>query len=149
MKPERVCEIFLRFQPPNTITTHVHSSKIITRFPFYSPSSSQPRLIILFLLNKLVGTSIIKIKLKIMSREKEEVLIIRIRLLKRRGRKVKVHSLFGGQWKEKEKVLFYLFPLFPLSNFTYTFIFYPLTLRFYFTMVLGHYLCMPFLFLGL
>jgi hypothetical protein len=36
-------------------------------------------------------------------------------------------------------------PTFPPSNFTSTFIFYPLTLRFNFTMVLGHYLPIPFL----
>jgi hypothetical protein len=66
MKPERVREIALRFQPPNPITTHLHSPKTITRFPFYSPSFSQlPQLIILFLLKKLVGTRIIKIELKI------------------------------------------------------------------------------------
>jgi len=73
MKPERVCEISLRFQPPNTITIHFHSSKTIITFPFYSPSSSQqPRSIILFLLKKLVGTSILKIELKIMFREKKK-----------------------------------------------------------------------------
>jgi hypothetical protein len=59
MKPERVCEISLKFQPPNTITTHFHSFKPITRFPLYFLSFSLPRrLIILFLLKKLVGTSI-------------------------------------------------------------------------------------------
>jgi len=58
MKPERVCELSLQFQPPNTITTHLHSFKTITRFPFYSPSFSQlQKLIILFLLKKLVRTS--------------------------------------------------------------------------------------------
>jgi hypothetical protein len=36
-------------------------------------------------------------------------------------------------------------PTFPPNNFTLTFIFYPSTLRFYFTMVLGHYLPIPFL----
>jgi hypothetical protein len=73
MKPERVCEISRRFQPPNTITTHFHSSKTITRFPFYSPSFSQLlRLIILFLLKKLVGISILKIELKTMSGEKKK-----------------------------------------------------------------------------
>jgi hypothetical protein len=114
MKPERVCEISLRFQPPNTITTHLHSFKIITRFPFYSPSSSQlPRLITLFLLKKLVKTNILKIELKIMSRGKEEASIIRVRLLKRRRRKAKVDPKLGGQWKEKEKVFFYLFSLSP------------------------------------
>jgi hypothetical protein len=72
MKPEKVCEISLRLRPPNTITIHFHSFKIITRFPFYSPSFSQlPRLIILFFLKKLVGTNILKIELKIMSGERE------------------------------------------------------------------------------
>jgi hypothetical protein len=117
MKPERVSEIYLRVQPPNIITTHLHSSKIITRFPFYSPSFSQlPRLIILFLLKKLVKTSILKIELKIMFREKKETSIIRVRLLKRRRRKVKVDPKLGGQWKEKEKVVFYLFPLSPQAT---------------------------------
>jgi hypothetical protein len=69
-KPERVCEISLKFQPPITIIINLHSFKTITRFPFYSPSlSQQPRLIILFLLKKLVGTRILKIELKIMSGE--------------------------------------------------------------------------------
>jgi hypothetical protein len=117
MKPERVCEIYLRVQPPNIITTHLHSSKIITRFPFYSASFSQlPRLIILFLLKKLVKTSILKIELKIMFREKKKTSIIRVRLLKRRRRKVKVDPKLGGQWKEKEKVVFYLFPLSPQAT---------------------------------
>jgi hypothetical protein len=71
-KSEKVWEISLRFQPPNTITIHLHSFKTITRFPFYSPSFSQlPRLIILFLFNKLVGTNILKIELKIMSGERK------------------------------------------------------------------------------
>jgi hypothetical protein len=38
---------------------------------------------------------------------------MRICLLKRRKRKVKVDPKLSGQWKEKEKVLFYLFPLSP------------------------------------
>jgi hypothetical protein len=104
MKPERVCEISLRFQPPNTIIIHLHSFKTITRFPFYFPSFSQlPRLIILFFLKKLVGISIIKIELKIMSGGKVKALIIRVRLLKRRRKKMKVDPKLGGQWKEKEK----------------------------------------------
>jgi hypothetical protein len=71
-KPKKVCEIYVRFQPPNTITTHLHSFKTITRFPFYSPSFSHlPRLIIISLLKKLVGTSILKIELKIMFGERE------------------------------------------------------------------------------
>jgi hypothetical protein len=70
MKPERVCGISLKFQPPNTITIHLHSFKTTTRFPFYSPSFSLlPRLIILPLLKKLMGTSILNIQLKIMPEE--------------------------------------------------------------------------------
>jgi hypothetical protein len=72
MKPERVCEISLRFQPPNTITAHLHSFKMITRFPFHSHYFFQlPRLIILFLFKKLMGTSVLKIKLKIIFGERE------------------------------------------------------------------------------
>jgi len=33
-KPERVCEMSLRFQPPNIIPTHFHSFKTITNFHF-------------------------------------------------------------------------------------------------------------------
>jgi hypothetical protein len=70
MKPERVYGISLKFQPLNPITIHLHSFKTTTRFPFYSPYFSLiPRLIILPLLQKLVGTSILKIQLKIMSEE--------------------------------------------------------------------------------
>jgi hypothetical protein len=50
-----------------------------------------------------VGTSILKIELKIMF-EEQGAPKIRIRLLKRRRKKVKVDPKFGGQWKEKEKV---------------------------------------------
>jgi hypothetical protein len=72
-KPKRVCEISLRFQPPNTITTHLHSFKTITRFPLYSLSFSHlPKLIIPFLFKKLLGTSILKFKLKITFGEKEK-----------------------------------------------------------------------------
>jgi hypothetical protein len=52
-----------------------------------------------------VGTSILKIELKIMSEERERPLIIRVRLLKRRRRKVKVDAKLGGQWKEKEEFI--------------------------------------------
>jgi hypothetical protein len=73
-KPERVCGISLRFQPPNTFSINPHSFKITTRFPFYSPSlSQQPRLIILSLLKKLVRISILKIELKIMFGEKRKL----------------------------------------------------------------------------
>jgi hypothetical protein len=114
MKPERVCEISLMFQPPNNITTPLHSFKTTTRFPFYSPSFPQlPRLITIFFLKKLVGISILKIELKIKFGEEERPPIIRVCLLKRRKRKVKVNTKLGGQWKEKENVFSYLFPLSP------------------------------------
>jgi hypothetical protein len=48
--------------------------------------------------------------------KREETPIIRVRLLKRRRRKVKAYPKLGGQWKEKEKVPFYLFPLSPQAT---------------------------------
>jgi hypothetical protein len=99
-----VCAISLRFQPPNTITTNLHSFKTITRFPFYSPSlSQQPKLIILFFLKKLVGTSILKIELKIMSGVRERAPMIRVRLLKKRRREVKVdpHLVANGRRRKR------------------------------------------------
>jgi hypothetical protein len=76
MKPERVCEISLKFQPSNIITTRPHSFKIITRFSLYYPSFSHlPKLIIIFFFKKLVGTSI-QDWMKIMSGEIIELLMI-------------------------------------------------------------------------
>jgi hypothetical protein len=73
---------------------------------------------------------------------------IRVRLLKRRRRKVKVNPKFGGQWKEEEKVLFYLFHFSPKQLYL-NLHFLSFTLMFYFALVLGHYLRPPFVFLGL
>jgi hypothetical protein len=56
--------------------------------------------------------------------------------------------LLGGQWKEKEQHLFTSFH-FPPNKFHLNLQFFPLTLRIYFTMVLGHYLHIPFFFLDL
>ncbi len=53
--------------------------------------------------------------------------------------------MLGGQWKEKEKS-FSPFLTFPTTNLLKPSIF-PLTLSFYFTMVLGHYSRVSFLFL--
>jgi hypothetical protein len=62
-------------------------------------------------LSKLV---LLQIELEVISGlKREKAPIIRVQLLKRRRRKVKVDPKFGGQWKEKNKVLCYLFPLFP------------------------------------
>ncbi len=83
-------------------------------------------------------------------------------------------SLLGVQWKEKEKVLclvangrrrrrfFAWWPMegeregsfstsshFPPKQLYLDLRFFPLTLRFYFTMVIGYYLRIPSLFLGL
>jgi hypothetical protein len=54
--------------------------------------------------------------------------------------------MLEGQWKEKEKVPFYPFSFSPqqilLKPFIYLFIYlFSLILTFYFTMVLGRYLC--------
>jgi hypothetical protein len=57
-------------------------------------------------------------------------------------------SWLGGQWKEEEKVLFYLFHFSPKQLYL-NLHFLSFTLRFYFALVLSHYLCPPFVFLGL
>jgi hypothetical protein len=69
---------------------------------------------------------------------------------------VKVDPKLGGQWKVMEKVpclvvngrwkknTFSPLPTFPPINFYLNFQFPPLILRFYYTMVLGHYSCIPY-----
>jgi hypothetical protein len=105
------------FQPPHIITTHLHSTNTITRFPFSPSFPPLPKLIILFLLNKLVGTSILKIELKIMSGEKKSSNDPNPPLKENEkegeGRSKAWWPMEGegkgsfldGQWKEKEKVL--------------------------------------------
>jgi hypothetical protein len=56
-------------------------------------------------------------------------------------------SKLGGHWKVKEKP-FSPLPFSP-NNFTYTLNFFPLTSRFYFTMVLSRYSRLSFLFFNL
>jgi hypothetical protein len=103
MKPERVCE-FLKKVPTSQ---HYHNSLPFLQ-TYYNvfillPSFSFPsRLIILFLFKSL-SKQIFKTELKVMSREKRELSMIQVRLLKRRRREVKVDPKLGGQWKEKEK----------------------------------------------
>jgi len=67
--------------------------KIFIYVPSFSPL---PRLIIIFLFKKLVGTNI-RNQMKIMSGEKRELPMIQIRLLKKRRREVKVDSKLGGR----------------------------------------------------
>jgi hypothetical protein len=74
--------------------------------------------------------------------------MIQVRLLKRRRRGVKVDPKLGGQWKVKEKHLLTSCH-FPPNKFYLNLQFFPLTLRFYFTMVLGHYSRISFLFFDL
>jgi hypothetical protein len=102
------------FQPPHTITIHLHSSNIVTRFPFYSPFFPPlPKLVILFFFNKLTGISILKIELKFMSREEKNSNDPSSPLKKKEkeseGRSKAwwlmegegEGSLLGGQWKVK------------------------------------------------
>ncbi len=56
--------------------------------------------------------------------------------------------LLGGQWKEKGQHIF-TSSHFPSNKLYLNLQFFPLTLRFYFTMVLGRYLRIPFLFFDL
>jgi hypothetical protein len=76
--------------------------------------------------------------------------MIQVRLLKRRRSEVKVDPKLGGQWNVKEKPFspFHFFPLSPQQTYL-NLQFFPLTLKFYFTMVLGHYSRLSFLFLDL
>ncbi len=193
---------FSKVPTSQSITTHPHSFKIITRFPFYSTySSSLPRLIFLFLFKKLVrinispnwiGSYLPKGKRETPPKhpsspfkekekegegrskawwpmeggregswlggqwkEKEKVLS-----LVANGRKMRRFlawwpmegkgkgSQLGGQWKEEEKVHFYLFHFSPKQLYL-NLHFLSFTLRFYFALVLGHYLRPPFIFLGL
>ncbi len=95
-----VCEISLRFQLPNTIPTHFHSFKIITKRPSYYPFSYHlPKLILLFLLKKVMGTNIFKIWIENYVRGKKEPQMIQVRPLKIRRREVKEDPKLGGQWK--------------------------------------------------
>ncbi len=104
---------------------------------------------------------------------KKKALMIRVRLLKKKIRKVKIDPKLGGQWKEKEKVLclvanerwrrrfFAWWPMegegkilftsfhFLPNQFHLNLQFFPLTLKFYFTMVLGRYLHVSSLFFSL
>jgi hypothetical protein len=182
-KPERVCGISLNFQPPNPITIHFHSFKTATRFPFYCPSFSQlPRLITLPLLKKLVGTSIFKIELKIMTKEdrssNDPSPPFKRKEKEGEGRSKAWRSMEGkgegshawwpmdgegkgshawwpmeGEGKGShawwpmvgEKKIIFTSPHFPPNQIYLNLQFFPLTLRFYFTMVLGHYSRVSFL----
>ncbi len=130
---------FSKVPTSQSITTHPHSFKTITIFPFYSPSSSPlPRLILLFLFKKLIRTNISpnwigsylpKGKRKnppkhlsppFKEKEKEKVLGLVANGNRRRRflawwpmEREREGSWLGGQWKEKEKVLFYLFHFSP------------------------------------
>ncbi len=113
-----------------------------------------------------MGTSILKIELKIMSGEKRELPIIRVRLVKRRRREVKVDPklggqrnvpMLGGQWNvtslvangRRRKRFFFTSFHFPPKQFYLDLCFFPLILRFYFAMVISHYLHISSFFLGL
>jgi hypothetical protein len=98
MKLERVYEISLKFPPPNTITTHFHSFKPITRFSFYFLFFSfPPRLIILLFLKKLVKTSI-QHSIENYVRAKKRAPQDPSPPFKEKEKGVKVDLKLGGQW---------------------------------------------------
>jgi hypothetical protein len=103
-KPERVCEISLKFQPPNTINTHSILSKLLQDFhstllPFLNYQANH-----YFLPQKTCRNKYFQDSIENCVPRKKRVLKIRVRLLKKRKRKVKVDPKFGGQRKEKKKV---------------------------------------------
>jgi len=75
---------------------------------------------------------------------KEKAKMIRLRLFKEK----EGGSPLKGQWKEKKRFFFQNFP-FPPQAILFKLSFFPLILRFYFTMVLGCYLRISSFFLGL
>jgi hypothetical protein len=78
------------------------------------------KLIFLLLLKKLVGTSILKIRIEIVSWEKKRP-NHPSPLLKRRRREVKVGPKFGGQWNGRRKKHLFTSSHFPPNNFIETF----------------------------
>ncbi len=106
--------------------------------PFYFPSFYHlPRLIILFFLKKVVETSTFKIWIENYP-SKRELQMIQIRPFQEKemegGEK---RSQFGGQWKVPllGGPWNFTFSHFPPNKFYLTLKIFPLTLRFYFTMV--------------
>ncbi len=174
-KPERVCEVSLRFQLPNTIPTHFHSFKTITKCPFYSPSSYHLLKINFFSSSRRLWEQIFsRFELKLRPRKDRTPndLSPPFKEKEKGGEsRSKVWwpmecsnawwpmecsnawwpmdcSKLGGLWKVKEKHLFTSSHFLP-NKFYLNFQFFPLTLRLYFTMVLGHYSRISFLFLDL
>jgi hypothetical protein len=99
MKPKRVCEIFLKFQPSNTITTHPpflqNYYKILILLSFLLPFTKTNHYLPL---QETCGNKYSRLHENYF-RGKRELPMIRTRLLKRRNREVKVDPKLGGQWK--------------------------------------------------
>ncbi len=115
--------------------------------PFYSPSSYHlPGPIILFLLKKLVGTSILKISIENYAWGKKKPPMIRVRLLKRRRREVKVdpklvaNGMFQAWWpmEGEGKTHFHLFTFSHFPTFPPTILFKPLIFPFDLKVLLYH-----------
>ncbi len=118
-----------------------------------------------FPLQEACGNKYSRLNQNYLRSKKKKPPMIRIRLLKRKRKEVKVDSKLGGQWKvpclvvngmlqtwwpmEGEgKTPFHLCH-FPSNNLYLNLQFFPLTLRFYFTMYLSRYSRLPCLFFDL
>jgi hypothetical protein len=169
------------FSKISTSQHYPHSLQFFQNYykcPFYFLSSYHlPRLIILFFLNKVVGTSIIKIWIEnyVWGKGKNHQWFEFALLKKRRGKDVKkdpnsvangrfhclvafgrfhwltalerVHCLVAnGRWKRNT---FSFLPTSSQQILLKLSIFFPLTLKSYFTMVLSRYLRISFLFFEL
>jgi hypothetical protein len=122
-------------------------------------------MIILFLLKKLVGTSILKIELKFMSEDRENPNDPSPPFKKKEEAGVRHPKLggqrnvpmFGGQCNvpslvangRKRRRFFLNSSHFPPNQLYFDLHFFSFDIDVYFTMVLSHYLCISFLFLGL
>ncbi len=171
--PRRFVKFFLGFQTPNTIPTYFHSFQIIATFRstlFLSTIYQGP--LILLLPKKVVGASLLKIWVENNVRKKETQ-INRFHLFKRRkevkedpcseangrrrrrflcseasGRRKRRFLCLKANGRKRRRFYFTSFH-FPPKQPYLDLRFFPLILRFYFTMVLGCYLCISSLFLGL
>ncbi len=98
MKPEKVCEVFLKFLPSNTITSHPFLQnyyKILILLSFLLPSIRTNHYLPL---QEACGNKYSRLHENYF-RGKRELPMIRVHLLKRRRREVKVDPKLGGQWK--------------------------------------------------
>ncbi len=97
MKPERVCEISLKFQPSNIVTTHLHPSKLLQDFNFTSFLLSSTKTNHYLPLQEACGKKKFKIAWKLFPRQ-EKAPNDPSPLFKKKEKGGEGGSKLGGQW---------------------------------------------------